>query len=268
MFHNVDIGSGVLSLPCGYGKTTVALAIAAKLGLRTMIIVHKEFLMNQWIERIKQFCPGASIGIVQKNKLQVDCDFVIAMLQSLCFKEYTLEHFESIGTLFIDEAHHICAAVFSQSMFRLCPRHIFGLSATPDRKDGLTKVLHWFIGPNFFTVKRENQTQVIVKRIDFTCDAYQLQPPTTRNGKICLPNMVTELVEHAGRNQMLVDLIRSVRHYNFETLTPHPSLMFNVWHRYTLRIPRDTCWCSRIGGTTVFIFTNNFRGCRGCTWGA
>ena len=134
----VEAGHGVLSLPCGYGKTTVALAIASKLGLRTMIIVHKEFLANQWRERIQQFCPGATIGIVQQDTIQVDCDFVIAMLQSLSMKTYDFEQFEKIGTVFVDEAHHICAKVFSQSLFKMCPRHIFGLSATPDRKDGLT----------------------------------------------------------------------------------------------------------------------------------
>ena len=55
----IKSGHGVLSLPCGFGKTTVSLAIACKLGYRTMIVVHKEFLANQWKERIQQFCPGA-----------------------------------------------------------------------------------------------------------------------------------------------------------------------------------------------------------------
>ena len=156
----IEAGHGILSLPCGFGKTTVSLAIACKLGYRTMIVVHKEFLANQWKERIQQFCPGASIGIVQQNKKEVHCDFVIAMLQSLSLKEYSFEDFDSIGTLIVDEAHHICAKVFSQSLFKLCPKHAFGLSATPNRKDGLTKVLHWFMGPTFFSVERKNQDQV------------------------------------------------------------------------------------------------------------
>jgi len=58
----IKAGHGVLSLPCGYGKTTVSLAIACKLGYRTMIVVHKQFLADQWRERIQQFCPGATIG--------------------------------------------------------------------------------------------------------------------------------------------------------------------------------------------------------------
>ena len=204
----LNAGHGVLSLPCGYGKTTVSLAIACKLGYRTMIVVHKQFLADQWKERIQQFCPGATIGIVQQDKKEVECDFVIAMLQSLALKEYSFTDFESIGTLIVDEAHHICAKVFSQSLFKLCPKHIFGLSATPERKDGLTKVLHWFMGPTFFAVERKNQDQVDVFPIEYECENYKNPPPCTRFGKLSLPNMVTMVVEDRQRNSMLVNLIK------------------------------------------------------------
>ena len=204
----VDQGHGVLSLPCGYGKTTVALAIACHLGFRTMIIVHKEFLANQWRERIQQFCPGASIGIVQQNKIEVEHDFIIAMLQSLSQKEYKFEDFEKIGTVIVDEAHHICAKVFSQSLFKLCPKHIYGLSATPERKDGLTRILHWFMGPTFFSIERENQNQVEIFTIDFECPRYKELSPTLRNGKVSLAEMITNLTELPERNQMLIKLIK------------------------------------------------------------
>jgi superfamily II DNA or RNA helicase len=204
----ISAGHGVLSLPCGYGKTTVSLAIACKLGYRTMIVVHKQFLADQWRERIQQFCPGATIGIVQQNKKETDCDFVIAMLQSLSLKEYSFSDFDSIGTLIVDEAHHICAKVFSQSLFKMCPKHIFGLSATPERKDGLTKVLHWFMGPTFFAVERKNQEQVEVFPVTYESFNYRNPPPCTRNGKLSMPNMVTEVVEDRKRNQMLVQLVK------------------------------------------------------------
>lgn len=206
----VTIGHGVLSLPCGFGKTTVALAMAVKLGYRTMIIVHKEFLANQWRERIKQFCPGATIGVVQQDKIEVGCDFVIGMLQSISTKKYTFDQFESIGTLFVDEAHHICARVFSQSLFKLCPRHCYGLSATPERKDGLTKVLHWFLGPIFFEVERKNQTDVVVEVIPYDCPMYKQAPPCNRNGKVSFVQMVTDCVENKHRTKMLIDLIKRV----------------------------------------------------------
>ena len=206
----IKAGNGVLSLPCGFGKTTVALAIASKLGYRTMIVVHKEFLANQWKERIQQFCPGASIGIVQQDKKETECDFIIAMLQSLSLKEYSFNDFDMIGTLIVDEAHHICAKVFSQSLFKMCPKHIFGLSATPTRKDGLTKVLHWFMGPTFFSIERENQEQVEVFPIEYTCDRFRDPPPCTRFGKLSLATMITELTEDRQRNIVIAKIIKDV----------------------------------------------------------
>jgi len=132
-------------------------------------------------------CPGATIGVVQQNKKEVDCDFVIAMLQSLSLKEYSFSDFESIGTLIVDEAHHICAKVFSQSLFKMCPRHIYGLSATPERKDGLTKVLHWFMGPTFFAVERKNQEQVEVFPVIFESPNYRNPHPLCEMGRFqCL----------------------------------------------------------------------------------
>ena len=203
-------GHGVLSLPCGFGKTTVSLAIACKLGYRTMIVVHKEFLANQWKERIQQFCPGASIGIVQQDKKETKCNFVIAMLQSLSLKEYSFNDFDTIGTLIVDEAHHICAKVFSQSLFKMCPKHVFGLSATPTRKDGLTKVLHWFMGPTFFAAERKNQEQVEVFPIQYSCERFRDPPPCTRFGKLSLATMITELTENRERNIVIAKLIKDI----------------------------------------------------------
>lgn len=130
------------------------------------------------------------------------------MLQSLSLKEYSFGDFDSIGTVIVDEAHHICAKVFSQSLFKMCPRHIYGLSATPVRKDGLSKVLHWFMGPTFFAVERENQIHVEVFPVQYDCPMFKNPPPCTRNGQLSLVNMITELVEHRDRNRMLTSLVK------------------------------------------------------------
>ena len=201
-------GGGILTLPCGYGKTTVALAIAAHMKVRTMVIVHKEFLANQWRDRIKQFCPGATIGIVQQNKVNVDCDIVIAMLQSLAMKDYEDNIFESVGMVIVDEAHHICAKVFSQALFKFCPKYTLGLTATPDRKDGLTDILFWFMGPSILAIEREVRGNTIVNTTVFECDHYNSPPPVTRFGKVSLVQMITDLVELEERNDMIENLAR------------------------------------------------------------
>ena len=202
------VGGGILSLPCGYGKTTVALAVASYFKVRTMIVVHKEFLANQWRQRIQEFCPGATVGIVQQNKCETDCDFVIAMLQSLSMKEYAPNTFDSIGMVIVDEAHHICARVFSQALLNLCPKYTLGLTATPTRKDGLTNVLYWFLGPEAFAVEREMRGQTTVECNVWDCAFYKTPPPVTRFGKVSLVQMITDLVEMNTRNDFLEQLIR------------------------------------------------------------
>jgi len=197
-------GGGVLSLPCGFGKTTVALALSAQLKARTMIVVHKEFLANQWVDKIKEFCPGATIGRVQGDVFDIEKDFVIAMIQTMCMREFDKKAFDSIGLLVVDEAHHIGAPAFSQFMFKICPKYTLGLTATPERKDGLTRLLYWFLGPEFFKVERVNQRTTQVHTLKYTDDAFKESPPVTRFGQLNLAAMISQLTEIEARNDLIV----------------------------------------------------------------
>jgi len=204
-------GGGVLSLAPGQGKTCMALAFSAHLKLRTLIVVHKEFLANQWRDRIQQFCPGATIGRIQQGICDTDKDFVIAMIQTLCSRgEDALPSrtFDQFGFLIVDEAHHIGAAAFSQAMFRFCPRYTLGLTATPERKDGLTRILYWFLGPEFFRVQRENQKTTKVEVIAYKDPAFKESPPVTRFGKINMAQMVTDVTDLPRRNEFIIKIAR------------------------------------------------------------
>lgn len=200
-------GGGVLSLPCGFGKTTVALALAAHLKVRTMIVVHKEFLANQWSEKIKEFCPSATIGRVQGDVFDVEKDFVIALIQTMSQREFPSKAFDSIGLLIVDEAHHIGAPAFSQFMFKMCPKFTLGLTATPERKDGLTRLLYWFLGPEFFRVERTEQRSTEVKTLHYTCDAFKESPPVTRFGQLNMAAMINSVTELEDRNRLIVETV-------------------------------------------------------------
>lgn len=202
-----DVGGGVLSLDVGLGKTVCALALAARMKRRTMIVVHKGFLADQWIERIGQFCPGATIGRIQQDTFEIEKDFVIAMIQTLCVRPWPPGAFDSVGLLVVDEAHHIAAEAFSQSMFLLRPRYTLGLTATPERKDGLTRVLYWFLGPEFFRLQRTSQEQVTVHRIPFTCSAFRDPPPVTNFGKLNFAELINVLTRLPERNALLVETV-------------------------------------------------------------
>jgi len=202
-----ESGGGVLSIPPGFGKTTIALAFSAHLKVRTIIIVHKEFLANQWKERIQQFCPGATIGRIQQDIFDTEKDFVIAMIQTLCMRE--VGSLNQFGFLIVDEAHHIGAAAFSQAMFRFCPRYTLGLTATPERKDGLTRILYWFLGPEFFRLQRENQKTTRVEVVPYQDPLFKESPPLTRFGKINMAQMVTDVTELPIRNEFIIKIAKN-----------------------------------------------------------
>lgn len=106
-------GGAILEVPCGRGKTVMALDIISKLKQKTIIIVHKEFLMNQWIERIEEFLPDARVGKIQGPLFDVeDKDIVIGMLQTLYIKDYGSKAFSQFGLTIIDEVHRIGSEQF------------------------------------------------------------------------------------------------------------------------------------------------------------
>ena len=148
--------------------------------------------------------PGCQIGRIQGPICDVDGkDIVVAMLQSLSQKEYNVRGF---GFSIIDECNHVAAPTFSQAMLRInCPYRL-GLSATPERKDGLTKVLLWFLGPIFLTLQRENQHCVRVDTIHFDCLEFKSAPPS-RFGKLNFEGVVETLCEHPQRNACIVDKV-------------------------------------------------------------
>jgi superfamily II DNA or RNA helicase len=163
-----DTGGGLLEIPCGRGKTVMALKILSELGVKTLVIVHKGFLLNQWVERIEQFLPGARIGRIQGQVMDIeDKDVVIGMLQSLSMKDYPDDMFSSFGLTIVDEVHHIAAEVFVRSLFKIVTKYMLGLSATMQRKDGLSKVFKLFLGDVVYKEKPNLEHNVLVRAIEF-----------------------------------------------------------------------------------------------------
>jgi superfamily II DNA or RNA helicase len=162
-------GSGLLDLYCGFGKTVIGLAIAARLGLKTLIIVHKDFLVDQWVERIEQFLPTTRVGRIQAKVMVTEgCDIVVGMLQSIASKDYPADTWDQFGFTIIDECHHMSAEGFSNALFKVITPYMLGLSATMTRKDGLTKVFKSFLGKIVMKKTRQGDAGVRVFRHDFS----------------------------------------------------------------------------------------------------
>ena len=151
-------------------NTVVALYVACELKIKTLVVVHKQFLMDQWIERIRQFVPYAEVGKLKQNVADVDDrDIVVGMLQSVAMHEYEPDVFDGFGLVIFDEVHVIPAPVFSRALFRCCTPCTLGLSATPERKDGMSYVIHWFVGPMFMELRLKEKTEVEVRVVQVPC---------------------------------------------------------------------------------------------------
>lgn len=95
---------GLICVGCGFGKTVMGLNLISRLKRKTLVIVHKEFLVNQWKKRIEEYLPSAKVGTIQGPIIDYkDKDIVIGMLQSLSMKEYDDSIFNEFGFSIVDE---------------------------------------------------------------------------------------------------------------------------------------------------------------------
>jgi superfamily II DNA or RNA helicase len=212
----IDAGAnGLICVPCGKGKTFMALSLAARIGKRFLVIVDKEFLLNQWKGEMESFFPGLRIGILQGPRAEVDpeeYDCTICMIQSLVQKTYPDGTFKTYGFAIFDECHHLGASNFSQALLKVQLKKMLGLSATPTRDDGLSKVFEWYLGkPVYWEKQREADPTVVVKSLQFDLDDPKYKDvPTDYKGEPVLARLLTQVVECEPRNVWITDQILEV----------------------------------------------------------
>jgi len=207
--RTAPVCGGLLELYCAWGKTSSALYIASELKKKTLVIVHKEFLMNQWIERIQQFLPNARIGRIQGKTVDIDNkDIVICMLQSLSMKDYPASLFASFGFTIIDEVHHISSCTFSQALFKLVTKYMLGLSATMNRKDGTTNIFKMFLGEVVHKAVRKDSHDVYVRSIMYsTNDADFNETVYDYRGNPQISSMISKICAFHRRTDFIAEVL-------------------------------------------------------------
>lgn len=210
-FRNSPTGTcALLELFCAWGKTGGGLYTICELGEKTIIIVHKEFLMNQWIERIHFFIPDAKIGKIQGDIIDIDGkDIVICMLQSLITRDYPPEIFLSFGLTIIDEVHHISSESFSNALFKLVTKYMLGLSATMTRKDGTSHVFKMFLGEVLHKAERKNaEMGVQIRGIKYlTNDEEYNETELNWQGKPQMSTMINKVCQFVPRTEFIIDVL-------------------------------------------------------------
>ena len=210
----VTKGGGILNIPTGFGKTTIALHTLTRLKRCTLIIVNKISLLNQWVEEIKRFVPDAKIGIIQGQKFDTENkDIVIGMLQSMTQIEYPEKVYEPFGTVIVDECHNTSTKLFSQIFYKVCCKYSIGLSATPNRGDGCEYVFKWHLGDLVHSnvIPQRKGNIPIIKSIKLKSDDYQ-EISSINNGKkqIQFTSMISDLVLMQERNKVIVDTVKEL----------------------------------------------------------
>jgi hypothetical protein len=206
----IDSGkNGLICVPCGKGKTFMALSIAARIGRRFLIVVDKEFLADQWRGEIKQYLPNIRVGILQSTKKEVDptlYDCTICMIQTLCLHDLAEDTFDEYGFTIFDECHHLGAQYFSKTLLKVQTKYMLGLSATPDREDGLTRVFEAFLGKPVYQEKtREPDPTVTVKGVMLDIkDAEYQEIPCNWKGEPVMARLLSKIAECAPRNREII----------------------------------------------------------------
>ncbi len=150
---------GVLSAPTGSGKTIIALYLMAKRKQPSLVVVHTRELAFQWIDRISAFLeiPSAKIGFIGGGKRSIGEKVTVALVQSLykCAGEVSAQ----IGHIIVDESHRCPSRTFTEAVSEFDSRYMLGLTATPFRRDKLSKLIFWYLGDLHHQVNKNRLVQ-------------------------------------------------------------------------------------------------------------
>jgi superfamily II DNA or RNA helicase len=140
---------GILSATTAFGKTVVAAWLIAKRGVNTLVLVHRRQLLDQWRERLASFLnlPVKGIGQVGGGRRCPNGNIDVAIIQSLNRKQVVDDLVADYGHVIVDECHHLSAVSFEQVLRQVKARHVTGLTATPQRKDGHHPIIVMQCGP-------------------------------------------------------------------------------------------------------------------------
>jgi superfamily II DNA or RNA helicase len=204
--------SGLLQAGTGTGKTLMGVKVACTVNRKTLVVVNSEFLAEQWLFHFKKFTDikDEEIGSIQQDTKDISGKkVVIGMIQTLVRRDFTNEEKKAFGLVIWDEAHRLPAPVFSQTLQKFDAKYLLGLSATPERWDGLDALLGYGLGgklnnavmgpqlvPDIYVVYNPSRLNPFLYKYNFGPNA----------GKINLCKLINLITGLTSRNQYISKL--------------------------------------------------------------
>lgn len=204
---------GVICAPTAFGKTVLAAWLIAQRNVPTLVLVHRQQLLDQWRERLAMFLelPVEQIGQIGGGKTKRTDRIDVAVIQSLYQEQAVKDFVAEYGHIVVDECHHLSAFTFEKVMREVKARFVVGLTATPARKDGHHPIIFMQCGPIRYRMNARTMTEstpfehVVIPRLaDFRMSDQQTE--------ITIQDVYAALVNDQVRNDVIAaDLIRAVQ---------------------------------------------------------
>lgn len=194
---------GVLTAPTGAGKTVMALYLVAQRRQPTLIVVHTKDLARQWIARIESFLgiPEKEVGLIGGGTCRLGDKVTVAMVQSL-YKR-SAEVAPTIGHLIVDECHRAPSRTFTEAVTRFDSHYMTGLSATPWRRDKLSRLIFFHLGESAWQIDKSpliEEGHLLKAEVRFRLTPFY----SDIDGTTHYPKLMAQLTGDAARNALIV----------------------------------------------------------------
>ena len=203
--------------PPGFGKTFLGSYMIGLRGCSTLVVVHKNMLLDQWIERFMQYfgLDKKEIGFLGKGKNKLNGKLDVATMQSLKNNPQFIENYAHV---IVDECHHLPAVTFEQIIKQFRGKYILGLSATPNRKDGLDPIIFQQIGPIAYEHKSKRSTKniALVIRTQFKSQAESFT------------ELINEIANDDNRNNLIIEQIQKYKNRKILVLSDRIEHISNL----------------------------------------
>lgn len=189
-------------------NTASSIYLSIKLGLKTVVLSHLDVVKQQWAEEYTRFTNG-KIKIQFLNKPDIKLDpkadvYIVGIHKAL---SAYMDEFIDIGTVIIDEAHIATVTAFTQTLFKFRPRYLIGLSATPNRNDGLNSLFNFYFGKDEDFIVRKEKKKFTVYKVETDYEPVIKYKMVLGKQTINWNAVVQSIEENEHRWRLIVDII-------------------------------------------------------------